>query len=260
MSLLEVKCLCCSVESSSHLRFRTKKKQVFKGISLSIDEGTSVGLLGESGSGKSTLARCIAGLQVPYEGEINYKGINLFPKNENRKNVSLEIQMLFQASSASLNPMMTVRECLQEGIEAKKSFDDKHDNSSVAETLIASVGLSEELLERYPSQLSGGQRQRVAIARALAVQPRLLILDEPTSALDAITQIQVLSLLKRLQSERRFSLLFITHDIQTALMFCDRIAILHDGGIVEDESVDNLLTAQKHPYTQQLFADSRISS
>lgn len=260
MKLLEIKSLSCSVQSHSHFSFRTTWMQVLKGISLSIDEGTTIGLLGGSGSGKSTLARCIAGLQKPAGGEIFYNGINLFPKTQNRRQVPLEIQMLFQASSASLNPMMTVRECLDEGIEARRSFEEKPQNSNEAEKLLASVGMSRELLDRFPSQLSGGQRQRVAIARAISVQPKLLILDEPTSALDAITQIQVLSLLKKLQAEQRFSILFITHDVQTAFMFCDRIAVLHDGRIVEDESTDDLFTAQAHPYTQQLFANSNINS
>lgn len=260
MSLLEVKALSCSVKSNSHRIFALRKNEVLKGVSLRIDEGTTVGLLGRSGSGKSTLARCIVGLQVPDEGEIRYRDINLFPRIENRNRFPLEIQMLFQASSASLNPMMTVKECLDEGIKARRSFEEKPENSAEAERLLTSVGMSEELLDRFPSQLSGGQRQRIAIARALSVQPKLLILDEPTSALDTITQVQVLSLLKRLQAALQFSILFITHDIQIAFMFCDRIAILHEGRIVEDEPIDNLLTRQKHPYTQLLFAYSRISS
>lgn len=256
MPLLEIKSLSCSVPTSSHLSFRQKRKQILKQVSLAIDEGTTLGLLGGSGSGKSTIARCIAGIQQPDEGTIRFSEINLFPLIENRKRISLQIQMLFQASSASLNPVLSVRESLLEGIEAGL-----HSRSSpTVEGLLQSVGLPEEMLDRFPRQLSGGQRQRVALARVLSVHPRLLILDEPTSALDVITQQHILSLLKQLQQKYRFAFLFITHEVQTALLFCDRIAVLNDGEIVDEGESTQLLHHQSAAFTRQLFTDCGINS
>ncbi len=256
MPILEVKNLSCSVPASSHTSFRRKRRQILKQISLTIDEGTTLGLLGGSGSGKSTLARCIAGLQTPDEGTITFNGINLFPFKENRRKMSLQIQMLFQASSASLNPMLTVRESLLEGIEA--GLHNGH--SPTADELLKSVGMAEGLLDRLPSQLSGGQRQRVALARVLSVRPKLLILDEPTSALDVITQQHILSLLKELQQEYRFAFLFITHEVRTALLFCDRVAVLNEGVIVDEDKSSQLIHRQSSAFTRQLFADCGISS
>jgi ABC-type glutathione transport system ATPase component len=186
--------------------------------------------------------------------------VNLFPETENRRKAALDIQLLFQASGASLNPVMTIQQCLQEGIEARSGPVANEELDATAGKLVESVGLKREMLGRLPSQLSGGQRQRVAIARVLAVEPKLLILDEPTSALDPITQLEVLSLLNRLQEEMHFSFLFITHDVPTAFMFCDRIAVLHDGRIVENEFVDVLRETQKAEYTKQLFTDAGINS
>lgn len=256
MALLEVNDLSCSVLTTSQLSFRRKRKQILKQISLAIDEGKTLGLLGGSASGKSTVARCIVGLQTPDYGTITFNGINLYPSIENRRRTSLRIQMLFQASGASLNPMLTVRESLHEGIEAGL-----HGGASTdTESLLKSVGMAQEMLDRFPRQLSGGQRQRVALARVLAVRPALLILDEPTSALDVITQQQILLLLKELQQEFGFALLFITHEVLTALTFCDRIAVLSEGVIVDENKSSELIHHQSSPFTRQLFADCGINS
>jgi peptide/nickel transport system ATP-binding protein len=254
MFLLEVDGLCYTVRLDSMTSFRRRTKPLLKGVSLFVEEGTSVALLGESGSGKTTLARCIVGLQEPDSGKITYNGINIFPQTRNRDSIGVEIQMLFQASGASLDPSLTVLESLAEGIEIRAGSGSK--STAEAERLVASVGLSEECLDRLPSQVSGGQRQRIALARALSVAPRLLILDEPTSALDALTSAQLLSLLKSMQTKEGFALLFITHHVQTALTFCDRVAILHNGVIVEEGSSEDLHRHPRHEYTQQLIEDS----
>lgn len=256
--LMEVKNLSYSVRPGNALINR-KRKPVLRDITFALEENLTVGLLGNSGSGKSTLARCLAGLQNPDAGEIVYRGVNIFPHIENRKVTQLGIQMLFQASSASLDPTMTVAECIGEGIGAGKRMQRGASSMVEAEELIQAVGMTIQELRRLPSQLSGGQRQRVAIARALAAHPTLLILDEPTSALDAITQKHILSLLRKLQHEYRFTILFITHDIRTALTFCNRILVLNGGYIIEDAPSETLRRTQRDSYTQKLFTDARLS-
>jgi peptide/nickel transport system ATP-binding protein len=257
MLLLEVNDLCCTLRLDSITSFRKRTKLLLKGVSLIVEGGTSLGLLGESGSGKTTLARCIVGLQKPDSGTITYDGINIFPQAGNRKAIGTEIQMLFQASGDSLDPAMTVLDSLGEGINIRGGRSSK--TIAAAERLVSSVGMSRDCLGRLPSQLSGGQRQRIALARALSVAPRLLVLDEPTSALDALTSAHMLRLLKSIQAEEGFSLLFITHHVQTALSFCDRVAVLHDGVIVEEGTSEDLRRRPRHEYTHQLLRDSRIS-
>jgi ABC-type glutathione transport system ATPase component len=230
---------------------------VLDGVSLTIEEGTSMALLGESGSGKTTLARCIVGLQKPDTGTIVYRGINLFPETENRKSVGAEVQMLFQASGASLDPCMTVLDSLSEAINVRGGQRSR--TRAAAEESVLSVGMPRECLERLPSQLSGGQRQRIALARALSVVPRLLVLDEPTSALDALTATQLLRLLKSMQEKKGYSYLLISHHVQTALSFCDRVAVLHNGVIVEEGSSKDLRKHPRHEYTRELFKESSVT-
>lgn len=251
-SLLDVRRVSSSVLRSTPLGLVRKRTRVLHSVSFSLEQGATLGILGASGSGKSTLARCIAGLQKPDSGEIFFDGVQLFPQHQNGKRVERSIQLVFQASGASLDPMMTLRECLEEGIGSGGSDD--------AARWLTAVGLSEALLERLPSHISGGQRQRVAFARALAAHPRLLILDEPTSALDIITLHSMLTLLKTLQTQQGFSILFITHDVHVALAFCDRIAVLHDGAIVEEDSSEKLRRTPHHAFTRKLLTDCGISS
>jgi peptide/nickel transport system ATP-binding protein len=231
---------------------------VLKGVSLAIEEGTSVALLGGSGSGKTTLAKCLVGLQQPDSGSIAIDGVNVYPATTNRKRVGIRIQMLFQGVNASLDPTMTAWDTLAEGIAAGAGKSSTRKMREEAERLVGSVGIPGECLERYPHQLSGGQRQRIALARVLSVAPRLLILDEPTSALDVLTSAQMLQVLKSTQRNEGFSILYITHDVRMALSFCDRVAVLHDGVIVEEGQGGDLLKHPKHPYTHQLLRDSRI--
>lgn len=256
MFLLEIEDLFCTLRLNSMSALRAGKKLVLRGASLVMEEGSSVALLGESGSGKTTFARCIAGLQQPDSGVMTFDGINIFPATGNRIAVGVGIQMLFQGGGVSLDPSMTVLNSLLEGITARGDRLSGASATEEAERLIASVGVSKECLGRLPRQLSGGEGQRVALARVLSVAPRLLILDEPTSALDALTSVQLLRLLKSLQMTRGFSMLYITHDVRTALSFCDRVAILHDGVIVEEGPTAVLSWHPQHEYTTRLFRDS----
>lgn len=257
MKLLELQQLTCSFDVSASFRLRRVKKPVLQGVTLSVAHGEAVGIVGQSGSGKSTLARCIAGLQRPDSGTILFDGLNVFPTEGKRKCIPCDIQMVFQASGASLDPTMKVHDILMEGITARTKVNGKY-VQGIAYDLIEMVGMEPDLLSRLPIQLSGGERQRIAFARALAAQPRLLILDEPTSALDVLTQNQILSLLRNLQLTSHVSMLFITHDLGVALEVCDRIAVLHEGIIVEDALAHDIITSPKHLFTQQLVHESLL--
>jgi len=219
---------------------------VLNDVSFSIEMGKTFGLLGESGSGKSTIARCIAGLTTPEAGSITFDGMNIFPETKNRARVGRGIQMLFQNHTASLDPKMTISASLLEAMEvstgklgAVGATFRQHDGGQVRlpegslEQVAGIYGLPKDLLKRFPHELSGGQRQRVALARAMEAGPKLLILDEPTSSLDAATQIAILKLVKELQAEKRFAMLYISHDLATASLMCDAMGELKDGLILQ---------------------------
>jgi ABC-type glutathione transport system ATPase component len=258
MLLLEVSGLSCRARNTSLADFFMKEKTVLRGIDLALEENSSLALIGESGSGKTTLARCLAGLQRPDAGTITFAGVNIFPDTGNRRSIGLEIQMLFQGSAAALDPSLTIRDSLIEAIEARpprtsRAFEE-------AGRLISSVGLRDECLARFPRHLSGGELQRVALARVLVVAPRLLILDEPTSALDAVTAVQLLQLLAALQRNQKFSLLYITHHLRLGFSFCERVAVLHEGKILESGPSSEILRNPRQQYTAQLLRDSRMDA
>jgi ABC-type glutathione transport system ATPase component len=231
---------------------------IVRDVSLVIEEGSTIGLLGRSGSGKTTIARCLAGLLQPDAGTIRFLGRTILPGRKAHEPSPLEIQLLFQTGGISLDPMMSVFDALQEGLGARREKRTLEELRVLATALLASVGLDAGLLDRMPSELSGGQRQRIALARILAVRPKLLLLDEPTSALDALTRMEILSLLKTLQQQHNFGILLITHDVATAFSFCDRIAFLHDGTIVEEGTPWNILQHPEHPYTSQFLSEVRL--
>jgi ABC-type dipeptide/oligopeptide/nickel transport system ATPase subunit len=252
MNLLQVTHLRCEISSGSVWGMSKRRSNVLRDVSFVINDGCNLGLLGKSGSGKSTLARCIAGIQRSQGGTIEFDGRNIYPNEENRPATKLQIQLLFQSTNASLNPALTVESSVKEAIKAGRS-------EQASAQLLESVGLDKQFLPRFPAQLSGGEIQRVALARVLAVQPRLLILDEPTASLDVVTQNSILLLLNELQREYNFSILFITHDVRLALSFCDRVAVLHEGRIVEENSPGELMEKPQHSYTREIFEATGIS-
>ncbi len=214
--------------------------RALRGVDLEVGEGETLAIVGESGCGKSTLARLLVGLEKPDRGVI-----------ETSESI---IPMVFQDSLGSLHPRRRVEQILVEPIlirEGRWRFSDADRNQ--AETIAAQVGITAELLGRFPHELSGGQRQRVNIGRALALDSKILVLDEPVSALDVSIQAQILNLLKELQATQGLSLIFISHDLSVVRFVAQRVAVLYLGRVVESGPAREVLTEARHPYTETLL-------
>jgi ABC-type oligopeptide transport system ATPase subunit len=225
------------------------------GIEFDVYAGETFGVVGESGSGKSTTARLIARLLDPTAGEIRFDGRDITALRGSRlKQVRRELQMVFQDPYSSLNPRRTVGSIVAEPLAIHRVQPDRAARRRAVQELLETVGLNPEHYNRYPHEFSGGQRQRVGIARALALGPKLLIADEPVSALDVSIQAQVLNLLGDLQRRLGLTMVFISHDLSVVRHMCDRIAVMHDGRIVELASNDELYRAPRDPYTRELLA------
>jgi oligopeptide transport system ATP-binding protein len=224
------------------------------GVSFSIRSGEVLGLVGESGSGKSTVANCVMRLAEPTAGAIRLEGrdITHVSRREMRP-LRRRMHMVFQDPFSSLNPRMTAGQIVGEPLRLHRVARGKELDGRVSE-LFDQVGLRSELRFRYPHELSGGQRQRVGLARALSLRPSLLIADEPISALDVSVQASVLNLLRDLQEQMGFACLFITHDLSTVEYFCDRVAVMYLGKIMETGTRADVFSAPRHPYTQALLS------
>ncbi|GAA2229652.1 ABC transporter ATP-binding protein [Streptomyces nogalater] len=237
-------------------RRRSRPHTAVDGVSLHVGRGETLGLVGESGSGKSTIARVLAGLRRPTSGEVRFDGRDISGAATNarlRRELSGDVQLVFQDPYASLNPRHTVEQIVAAPLRVHTDLDAAGRRDRAAK-LLERVGLSASHLPRHPHEFSGGQRQRIGIARALAVRPRLVIADEPVSALDVSVQAQVLNLLMDLREELGLSLLFISHDLAVVRHFCDRIAVLKDGGLVEVGPRDTVFDTPSAPYTKELLA------
>ncbi len=224
------------------------------GISFSIGEGETLGLVGESGCGKSTAGRSVLRLVEPTAGSIRIEGTDIthLPKDELRP-FRREMQIIFQDPFSSLNPRKSAGRIVGELLEVHDIAKGK-ENDDIVAGLFERVGLRPEQMKAYPHEFSGGQRQRIGIARALALNPKLIIGDEPVSALDVSIQAQVINLLMDLQEEFRLSYLFIAHDLAVVELISHRIAVMYLGRIVEYTDKRSLFTSPLHPYTEALLS------
>ena len=253
--LLEVKNLVkhFPVRGGVFSRVRAHVRAV-DGISFDIEEGETLGLVGESGCGKSTAGRAILRLIEPTAGEVIFKGINILDlEREKMRQLRCEMQIIFQDPYASLNPRMTIGSIVGEPLTIHKIAKGKKRDEEVA-SILQRVGLRPEHMRRYPHEFSGGQRQRIGIARALALNPKVIIADEPVSALDVSIQAQVINLLQDLQKDFGIAYLVISHDLSVVQHICDRIAVMYLGEIVEIAEADELIMSPRHPYTEALLS------
>src|SRR5690606_29738870 len=239
--------------------FKIDRKNILKavdGLTFDIFKGETFGLVGESGCGKSTAGRTIMGLYQATGGEVVFKGASVHEKKSKKelKELTRRMQMIFQDPYASLNPRMTVKDIIAEGIDIHGLAKTKKERDDRVIELLETVGLNAEHANRYPHEFSGGQRQRIGIARALAVDPDFIVADEPISALDVSIQAQVVNLLKKLQKERGLTYLFIAHDLSMVEHISDRVGVMYLGNMVEISTSDDLYEEPLHPYTQALLS------
>ncbi|WP_432122784.1 dipeptide ABC transporter ATP-binding protein [Streptomyces sp. S1] len=223
-------------------------------VSLTVRAGETLGVVGESGSGKTTLGRMLVRLLDPTGGRLRYGGAEIGALSERElRPYRRELQMVFQDPVASLNPRRSVGESIADPLRTAGERDERRIRDRVRE-LLDRVGLDPDRYEAYPHEFSGGQRQRVGIARALAADPRIVVCDEPVSALDVTTQAQVTALLAELQAELGLGLVFIAHDLAVVRQVSDRVAVMRDGRIVEQGTVEEVYGTPRDPYTRQLLA------
>ena len=224
-------------------------------INLKIRKGEIFGLVGQSGSGKTTTGRLIVKLENPSKGIIKLNGEPVSDlEGKALKAYRSKVQMIFQDPYQSLNPHLSISETILEPLIVNKIGDVHSRKQKVINTLdIVGLGPGREYYNRYPHQLSGGQRQRVAIARAIILDPEFIVADEPTSMLDATIAIQLFKLLKQIRKKYNMAFLFITHNLAAAKYLCDRIAVIHNGVIVETGSTNLVIQYPQHPYTKKLI-------
>ena len=258
--ILETKNLSCKFPLNNPFFIKNKKYfTALSNINIHVNVAETIGIVGESGSGKTTLAMAIMQL-LNYDGNIIFdnKDLSVLSNKDIRKHRD-NFQIVFQDPFSSLSPRLNILEILSEGLVAfNKNI--KHDELlGICTSLLSEVGLSNDMLSRYPHQFSGGQRQRIAIARALSMKPKLIIFDEPTSALDVIVQKNILELIVSLQEKYSLSYCFISHDLKVIKSISHRIYVIKDSEIVETNSTENILNHPTSDYTRSLIKSSFLS-
>ncbi|WP_417911323.1 ABC transporter ATP-binding protein [Candidatus Electronema sp. PJ] len=260
--LAKLEGITCGFALKSGGGFFRRKTTVLKAVddvSLTIRQGTTLGIIGESGSGKSTLALCLLRL-TPFQGIIRYyngEDQEILLSNLSSRQLRplrRHLQIVFQDSFSALSPRLTVEQIIGEGLQVYEPQLRWQERKALVEQVLLEVELDPEMMGRFPHEFSGGQRQRIAIARALILKPELLILDEPTSALDVTIQAQIITLLQRLQERHGLTYIFITHDLRVLRSLADELVVMRQGNIVESGLADQIFAQPKHEYTQQLFA------
>lgn len=260
MALLEVKNLVKHFpKRGGFLNRVVAKVHALNGVSFTVDQGQSVGVVGESGCGKSTLGKSVIRLAKPTSGHVIYDNHDITGL-DHRQMIPFRrrMQFIFQDPNSSLNPRMTVGTALREVGRLHKIVPNS-DLSAYVSQLIAQVGLHDDDKNKYPHEFSGGQRQRIGIARALAVQPEFIVADEPVSALDVSIQAQVLNLLVDLKERLSLTMLFVSHDLKVVEHFCDSLLVMYLGYIVEELSCQQLHQRALHPYTRALLEANPVA-
>ena len=225
------------------------------GVSFDVQQGETLGIVGETGCGKSTTARLLCRLMDPTSGTITFEGENIAAhKGDALKALHRQMQMVFQDPYSSLNPRKSVGSIISDPFVIHDLYTGKGERKRRVQDLMDRVGLNPEHYNRYPHEFSGGQRQRIGVARAVALEPKLLIADEPVSALDVSIQAQVLNLLRGLQRDMGLTLVFIAHDLSVVRHMCDRVAVMYLGKVVELAPGDELYHHPRHPYTGALLS------
>jgi len=250
--LLEVRNLKMYFSVKNDGLFKPKKQlKAVDGVSFTIYQGETLGLVGESGCGKSTTGKLIVKILHPTDGQIIYKGKDIVPMSKKEfRETRKEVQMIFQDPYSSLDPRRSNGKTIEEPLEVNKI---KGNTREKVLGIMKEVGLREEFYDRYPHEFSGGQRQRVGIARALVLNPKLIVCDEPVSALDVSIQAQILNLMRELQKAHNLTYLFISHDLSVVKHISDRITVMYLGGIVELADKKELFEHPLHPYTKALL-------
>ena len=230
-------------------------------VNFTIEEGKTLGVVGESGCGKSTTGRAILRLHEPTSGEVIFNGENILTKNKDEMRLlRRQMQLIFQDPYASLDPRNTVSEIIGEPLKLQKLIPDKAKRLEKVYELMETVGLAERLVNTYPHELDGGRRQRIGIARALAMEPKFIVCDEPVSALDVSIQAQILNLMQDLQEQLGLTYMFITHDLSVVHHFADDIAVMYLGQLIEKAPSGMLFDKPTHPYTQALLSAIPVPS